>query len=65
MAMPPKWSDNFLRETIRVWQPLSREPLTAADAHEICESMVGFFTVLKRIHDDATKQQSSSTDHSR
>ncbi len=60
-----EWSDDFLDETRRTWQPLSKEPLTAADAHEICEAMVEFFTVLKRTRDDATKQQSGSTDHSR
>ena len=41
-------SNEFLDETIRVWQPLSKEPLTYADAEEITESMVGYFGTLLR-----------------
>ena len=38
----------FLRETIEVWQPLSREPLTMTDAQEVAERMTEFFAVLAR-----------------
>ena len=38
----------FLKETIKVWQPLSHEPLTRADAEEIATSVLGFFAALAR-----------------
>ena len=44
-----KYSNEFLGETIRVWQPLSKEPLTYADAEEIAENVVGYFKVLLKI----------------
>lgn len=37
---------SFLQETIKVWQPFSKEPLTLEDAREIVSNMVGFFEVL-------------------
>jgi len=43
------WDEAFLRRTIKEWQPLSKEPLTLADAQEICDNMVGLFQVLVRI----------------
>ena len=44
-----KHSKEFLDETIRVWQPLSKEPLTYADAEEITDNMVvGYFNTLLR-----------------
>ena len=49
-----KHSKEFLNETIRVWQPLSKEPLTYADAEEITENMLGLFKVLLKI-DQETK----------
>lgn len=42
------FDEAFLKASIKVWQPLSREPLTLADAHEIAESMTGFFAALAR-----------------
>lgn len=42
------YDERFLKHTIEVWQPLSREPLTMADAQEIAESMTGFFAALAR-----------------
>ncbi len=43
------WDEAFLKRTIDEWQPLSKEPLTLADAQEICDNMVGLFQVLVRI----------------
>ena len=43
-----KYPKDFLDETIRVWQPLSEEPLTYGDAEEIAENMVGYFNTLLR-----------------
>lgn len=42
-----KLSDEFLDETIRVWQPRCPDKkLTREDAREITTNMVGFFKVL-------------------
>lgn len=43
----------FLEDTIKAWQPLSAEPLTMADAQEIAESVVGFFSALARCAKEA------------
>lgn len=43
------FSEKLLRETIQVWQPCSPEPLTLADAEEICRNVTGLFTVLRKI----------------
>ena len=56
--------DAFLRETIKVWQPLSAEPLTLADAHEIAASMTDFFAALTRCAKEAeTRSRSSRPDN--
>ena len=47
----------FLKETIEVWQPLSAEPLTLADAREIAESMTGLFAVLARCAREAEERK--------
>ena len=47
------FDEAFLMETLEVWQPLSREPLTMADAREIAESMTGFFAALARCAKEA------------
>ena len=39
-------SDEFLDETIRMFQPYSKEQLTREDAREIAQNFVGFFEVL-------------------
>lgn len=51
-----KYSKDFLDETIRVWQPLSKEPLTYADAEEITENMVGYFNTLLRWEAEARQK---------
>jgi len=60
-------NEALLRETIEVWQPLSREPLTMADAQEIAESMTGFFAALARCAREAgtrlNKPAQESHDH--
>ena len=57
MVGPHKYSKEFLNETIRVWQPLSKEPLTYADAEEITENMVGYFKVLLKIDEELKMKQ--------
>ena len=52
MVGPYKYSKEFLDETIRVWQPLSKEPLTYANAEEIIENTVGYFKVLLKIDEE-------------
>lgn len=42
------FDEAFLEMTIKTWQPLSKQPLTMADAQEIAESMIGFFAALAR-----------------
>ena len=39
-------SDDFLQETIRVWQPHAAVALSPEDAREIIENMTGFLTIL-------------------
>jgi len=41
-----EYSDEFLDETIKFWQPYYKEPLTREDAREIIQNFVGFFEVL-------------------
>ena len=37
---------DFLVETIKVWQPYSKKPLTAEDAREITDNMVDLVMYL-------------------
>ena len=39
-------NDSFLKTTIEVWQPFSREKLTEDDAREIIKNIYGFFDTL-------------------
>lgn len=39
--------EDFLEETIRVWQPYSSERLSREDAREILANVSGFFRVLR------------------
>lgn len=55
----------FLKETIKVWQPLSAEPLTMADAEEITESMTGFFAALARCVKEAGQASAKIPDDRR
>ena len=48
-----KYSKEFLDKTIQAWQPLSKEPLTHADAVESIENMVEYFKVLLKIDEEA------------
>ena len=52
-----KHSKEFLDETIRVWQPLSKEPLTYQDAVEIIDNAVGFYGVLLRCAREAEERK--------
>lgn len=42
----PLAPDEFLRETIEVWQPKSERHLTPEDAREVISNASGFFSVL-------------------
>jgi hypothetical protein len=49
-------SDDFLDETIKVWQPRSpHRKLTREDAREILSNMCGFFQVLREWDDERRK----------
>ncbi|GAG01484.1 unnamed protein product [marine sediment metagenome] len=41
-----KYSKEFLKDTIRVWQPYSDVPLSSKDAIEITENMTALFNFL-------------------
>ncbi|RLC88205.1 MAG: hypothetical protein DRJ03_03405 [Chloroflexi bacterium] len=51
--------NDFLDETIQVWQPLSPEPLTREDAREIIENSVGFYGTLIRWAQEASVSKKS------
>lgn len=40
------YAKEFLEETIKIWQPYSKEALTLEDAREMIENMVNFFNLL-------------------
>jgi len=40
------YSREFIQETIRVWQPYSKEKLTEEDAREIADNMVGLYSFM-------------------
>jgi hypothetical protein len=48
MASGARLSSEFLDDTIREWQPYSREPLTREDAREIIFNVTGFMHILMR-----------------
>ena len=48
-----RFDESFLKETRRVWQPLSAEQLTIADAEEISQAVLGFFEALRRCTEEA------------
>lgn len=41
-----KYSKNFIKETIEVWQPFSDVPLSPNDAIEITENLTALFNIL-------------------
>lgn len=41
-----KYSKNFIKETIEVWQPYSNITLSPTDAIEITENMISLFNFL-------------------
>jgi hypothetical protein len=40
--------EDLIELTIKTWQPISPEPLTAEDAAEIVDSVSGFVAALRR-----------------
>lgn len=46
LADKPAGGEDFLDQTIAVWQPYSDRPLSREDAREIVENVSGFFRVL-------------------
>lgn len=41
-----KYSKEFLKSTIQIWQPYSSTPLSLNDAREITENMTALFNFL-------------------
>ena len=59
-------SEAFLKDTLAVWQPLSREPLTKRDTEEIATSMISFFAALARCAKEAgTRPRLSQPDNTK
>jgi len=44
-----EYSNEFLKKTIKVWQPYSSDRLSLEDAREIAESMTGLFKFLMEL----------------
>ena len=44
-----EYSDEFLRKTIKIWQPHSPKPLTLEDAREIADNMAELFIYLDHL----------------
>lgn len=52
----PKYSEKYILEILRVYQPMSEEKLTRADAEEIAETTIGLFTLLNEIYTKAVNE---------
>ena len=51
-----KYSKEFLKDTIQVWQPYSPTPLSSDDAREITENMTTLFNFLLTENKNIRKQ---------
>ena len=40
------YSKEFIQETIKVWQPYSKEKLTEEDAREIADNVINLYTFM-------------------
>lgn len=56
-----KYSLDFLKKTIRVWQPYSPEPLTLEDAQEIADNTLGLYTYLLELKQKHDQKKSNSS----
>jgi hypothetical protein len=52
-------SEDYLDQTIKVWQPYSKRTLTREDAQEIATNVLGFFLVLREWTREDIMQRSS------
>lgn len=52
-----KYSKNFIKETIEVWQPFSDVPLSPNDAREISENMINLFNFLIKVDNKYDKER--------
>jgi len=43
------YSDQFLKQTVQIWQPHSPKPLTLEDAREIADNMAELFIYLNEL----------------
>ena len=50
-------SEEFLRTTIKIWQPYSEAPLTLEDAREIAENMTGLYSYLLELERKNGKEE--------
>jgi hypothetical protein len=71
-AVPQSKNEDFIDETIAVWQSRTVRRLTREDGREIAENMIGFFRVLlewdtaeratERSEDDALRGRTQQTE---
>lgn len=54
--------NNIIEETIKVFQPHYKEPLTKADALEIHQNFTGFFELLLKL-DKKLKEKKERTEN--
>ena len=52
-------NEEFLRKTIRIWQPYSKKELTLEDAREIIHNTVGFYKLLIKWEMERQKKNNS------
>lgn len=55
---PDDFPDEIIEQTLAVWQPRTRRPLTPEDARQIIENVTGFFQLLAR-WDHAARQHAN------
>ena len=44
-----EYSEEFLKKTVKVWQPYYQEPLTLEDAREIAANMTALYRYLHEL----------------
>jgi len=51
------YSEQFLKETIQIWQAYSPEPLTLEDAREIADNMTTLYAYLHELKQKYDKKE--------
>ena len=56
----PRFTDEFLREVVGVWQRRSSEQLTLEDGRQIVTNLVGYFNLLARWSKEAEEARNGN-----